>query len=121
MKLGQLKQYIESLPDGTMFDFSLSYPFSWRGVYAEVAYSVKESPSQKEELLHNVNAAYDGPFIGYKGGDFYYDDDTQIHFEEGQSAWSDGRYTEDWISKLLHTATVASPEERLVSLLFPNK
>jgi hypothetical protein len=51
MNLKDFKQHIESFPDGTEFKFGISEPFSWRGVYAEVAFEMLEQPMLKEEIL----------------------------------------------------------------------
>lgn len=121
MTLGELKQYIESFPDGTKFDYSLSEPFSWRGVYSEVAFTINENESTREELLEKINRALTQTFFGWKGGDFTYSEHTNVNFEESHRSWSDGEYTENWISKLMNVKAEKSPEHRLLKLLFPNK
>lgn len=92
MNLKELKSHFESMPDGTRFDYSLSDPFSWRGVYAEVAFSILNEPSTKEEILSKINDAITEVFEGYKGGDFWYSEDTTVHFEACPSDYTDGDY-----------------------------
>lgn len=118
MNLGELKKYIESFPDGTRFEYSLSEPFSWRGVYAEVAFSIKGESCTKEELLAKIGVALTDEFYGYKGGNFKYNEYTPVNFEEDYRSWSDGGYTERMISELSETPLATSPEERLVKLAF---
>jgi len=119
MTLKEFKNYIESFTYNKVFDYSISDPFSWRGVYAEVAFSIKSIPSDKENILEKINKAYTDEFYGYKGGDFKYDDNTDIHFEREPSSYTDGGYAEEWISKLLELKPSTSPEERLIGLMFP--
>lgn len=120
MNLGELKKYIESFPDGTRLEYSLSEPFSWRGVYAEVAFSIKDKQCTKEELLAKIEMALSDEFYGYKGGDFRYDEHTPVNFEEDCGSYTDGGYTEKKISEILKLSPASSPEERLVKLAFKN-
>ncbi|HEY8936608.1 MAG TPA: hypothetical protein VIM65_15375, partial [Cyclobacteriaceae bacterium] len=62
--------------------------------------------------------AYLREFTGYKGGEYTYHDNTDVHFEEDVSSYSDGRYAERWIAKIQCLETADSSEERLVNLLF---
>jgi hypothetical protein len=57
MELKDFKKHIESFPNGTKFDFGISEPFSWRGLYAEVAFEMLEQPMTKEEILANIELA----------------------------------------------------------------
>jgi hypothetical protein len=118
MTLLELKQHIESFPAGTIFNYGLSNPFSWRGSYDEVAFSVKEEMSTKEQILEKITKAFTGEFIGWKGGEFRYHGGTDIHFEDDCGTWTDGGYTENWISKILRADQVTDSEHRLISLLF---
>lgn len=120
MILKEFKDYIESFPQGTEFEYGISKPFSWRGVYAEVAFEMLEQSMTREEILENINLAYTETFYGYKGGDFTYDDYTDIHFEESHGSWTDGGYTSRWISKLEEDEEYRSQEDRLVKLAFKN-
>lgn len=120
MKLGELKKHIESFPDGTRFQYSLSAPFSWRAVYSEVAFTLESKPSTKEELLDKIAAALSQDFYGYKGGNFRYNEYTLINFEEDSGSWSEGGYAERMISEILGLPPASSPEERLVKLAFKN-
>jgi hypothetical protein len=119
MTLKEFKNHIDSFTYNKVFDYSISNPFSWRGVYSEVAFTIKPIPSDKEDVLSKINKAYDNEFYGYKGGNYKYDDNTDIHFESEPSSWSDGGYTEELISKILGLTPSRSPEERLIILIFP--
>jgi hypothetical protein len=118
MNLKQFKQHIESFPQGTQFDFGISEPFSWRGVYAEVAFNMLEQPMTKEEILSNIELAYTDTFYGHKGGEYEYGDHTDIHFEEDRSSWTDGGYVSRWISRIEEKEAYLSQEERLVKMAF---
>lgn len=119
MNLKELKQHIENLPSGSKTEYSLSEPFSWRGIYAEVAFAIENTPSTKEELLANVEKAYNETFTGYKGGDYTYNDYTDVHFEEDTSCYTDGRYTMSKIAEIEKTDSYQSIEHKLINLAFP--
>ena len=121
MELKQFKQYVESLPKGTIFNYGISKPFSWRGIYAEVAFSILNEKMTKEQILENINLAHTETFYGYKGGDFTYDDNTDIHFEQDYGSWTDGRYTSQWIAEIEQQEEYQSQEARLVKLAFKNQ
>lgn len=118
MTLKELKNHIESLPKGTVFNYSLSHPFSWRGSYDEVAFAITEESSTREHALSQIDIAYTQEFTGYKGGEFRYKDYTEVHFEEDTSEYTGGGYTEQWIQKILGNDEVASPDVRLTKLIF---
>lgn len=118
MNLKQFKEHIESSPSGTVFQYGISEPFSWRGVYSQVAFEVLDSPMSREGILEVINEAYTKTFTGYKGGSFTYDDDTPVNFENDRGSWTDGDYTARWIAKLDQSEYYRSQEERLVKLAF---
>ena len=118
MKLKDFKKHIESFSDGAKFDFGISKPFSWRGVYEKVAFGMIEQPMTKEEILTNINLAYTETFRGYKGGEYRYNDHTYVHFESDYGSWSDGDYVSRWIAKIEKIEEYQSQEEKLVKLAF---
>jgi hypothetical protein len=118
MELGQFKKHIESFPKETRFEFGISEPFSWRGVYAEVAFQMLEQPMTREEILTNIELAYSETFEGWKGGEYRYNDRTNINFEESQRSWTDGGYVSDWISRIENTEKYQTQEDRLVKIAF---
>lgn len=124
--LKDFEDYIESLPDRTEFRFALSEPFSWRGSYDEVCFSILEGPSTKEEVLKNILRAYKGTFMGWKGGEYTYSGNTNVNFEEDPGSWSDGGYVESKIhfivrDKTLIEAENISGEKALVKVAFPSR
>lgn len=119
MKLGDLKYRIESHPQGTCFSYSLSDPFSWRGVYAEVAFTVLDERCCREELLEKINRALSDEFIGWKGGEYFYNKDTPVHFEERHGDYSNGDYSRQLVSEILSTKVYRTPESHLIDLIFP--
>lgn len=118
MTLGEFKNHIESFPNGAIFPFGISEPFSWRGIYAEVAFSIVNQRMSKEEVLANIQMAYDYEFTGYKGGGYNYGDCTDIHFEEDSGSYTDGRYCSDVINEIEGGDKYRSQEERLVKIAF---
>lgn len=92
MTLSEFRELIEAVPDHVNLSIGISYPFSWRGDYQEVAFSFEHKPMSKAEYLKRIDAAKNGTFEGYKGGEYEYDDDTHVNFEEDIKNWSDGDY-----------------------------
>jgi hypothetical protein len=118
MELKQLKEHFESFPKGTKFNFGITKPFSWRGSYAEVAFAMIKQPTTREEILTNIELAYTKTFRGYKGGEYNYNDYTDIHFETDYGSWTDGEYTSRLIAEIEEKEEYKSQEERLVKLAF---
>lgn len=119
MELKDLKQHILNFPEGTQFNYGISEPFSWRGIYDEVTFSIIEGSMTREEILKNIELAYTEKFYGYKGGEYRYSDWTTVNFEEeGSRYYSDGGYTAKMIAKIEKTEEYRSQEERLVKLAF---
>jgi len=122
MNIQELKQHISGFPEGTKFNYGLSKPFSWRGSYNEVAFAIIEAPMTKEEILSNIEIAYNETFFGYKGGEYRYDDYTDINFEEqGSRNYSSGGYTSEMIAKIEESESFLTQEERLVKIAFSLK
>lgn len=118
MDLQKLKNYFEKFPKGKQFDYGLSKPFSWRGSYDEVAFSI-EGAMSREDILKNIELAYTETFFGYKGGEYRYNNYTSVNFEEyGARNYSDGGYTSRKIAELEEDIPYKSQEERLVYLAF---
>ena len=118
MTLKEFRDYIQSFPKDTKFNYGVSYPFSWRGIYDEVAFELLDEPMTRESMLYNINAAYVEIFTGYKGGEFRYDDDTPIHFEDSISEWTDGEYCLEWVAKIKNEPVFKTHEEHLVKVAF---
>lgn len=119
MTLKDFKQHISKFPKGTEFNYGISKPFSWRGNYNEVAFSIVESQMTSEEILANIELAYTETFCGYKGGEYKYNDYTIVNFEEeGSRNYSNGGYTVQMIAKIDNSEKYRSQEEILVKLAF---
>lgn len=122
MKLKDFKEYIEHFPPETIFDHDISDPFSWRGAYDEVAFAViLHLPNTREAILEKIEQAYKNTFIGYKGGEYTYNDHTPVHFESDICDYTDGTYCAEKIAKLAEEEMYTSQEMRLVNLAFQNK
>lgn len=119
MTLKDLKEFVSNSPEKTEFNYGLTKPFSWRGSYDEVAFSILESPMTREEILGNIELAYTETFYGYKGGEYQYDDYTIVNFEEeGSRNYSDGGYTAQMISRIEGTKEYRDQETKLINLIF---
>lgn len=121
MELKEFKDYIENTEKGKQFDYGISEPFSWRGSYGEVAFTILEQPMTREEILANIKKAYEGIFYGYKGGEYTYQDYTEVHFEEDISRATGGGYCGEMIAKIEGGEIYESQEDRLVKLAFSAK
>lgn len=119
MNLLDFKKHILSFPEETIFNFGVTEPFSWRGSYNEVAFSIIESPMARKDILKNIEIAYTETFYGYKGGEYTYSDYTTVNFEEeGGRNYSAGRYVAEMIAKIENTDTYQDQEDRLIKLAF---
>lgn len=118
MTLGELKQHFEGFDDGAVFNFSLSEPFSWRGVYAEVAFSILKESSSKEKNIEMVDKALTETFVGWKGGNYRYNENTSVNFEASEGAWTDGDYAREMISEIEGSKYFFDEETKLVNLAF---
>lgn len=95
MTIKDLKEYFLNTENPKFF---LTDVFSWRGFYSEVAFT-PSAVGTKERSLELIEEALTGTFIGYKGGEFTYDEWTNVHFEN-DSSFSDDDALYDL---LLHT------------------
>ena len=118
MTLFEFKKHIESSEDGTIFNYGISDPFSWRGAYDEVAFEILEEGMSKEDILERIQKAYEGVFIGYKGGEYQYHDYTTVNFEQSIRSYTDGGYCTEMIAKIRQCEIFESQEMRLVKLAF---
>ena len=118
MTLLEFKQYIQKKKNGSIFPVGISEPFSWRGSYNEVAFSIVDQETTKEDILTKIEKAYNEIFIGYKGGNYRYDDYTKIHFEENPSDYTAGTYVKNELSKLLNKPIYLTLEEQFVCNAF---
>jgi hypothetical protein len=118
MTLLELKQYFENQKEGKVFNYSLSEPFSWRGIYAEVAFDLLHKKATREEILDTIDLAYTQKFYGYKGGTFRYNDYTEIHFEKDSGCYTDGEYCAALISNIEGSLLFRDQETRLINVAF---
>lgn len=118
MELKKFREHIESFPQGTLFNYGISSPFSWRGSYDEVAFDMLEQPMTREEILAKIQLVYTETFKGYEGGEYTYCDFVNIHFEPDKESWTGGDYTSRWIEKIKDTQEYQSDEEILVKMAF---
>jgi len=118
MVLKEFKRLIEQVENGKTFEYGVSEPFSWRGVYAEVAFEIIDQPMTREEILANIEKAYTEEFYGHKGGTYRYSENHRVHFESCSSSWTNGEYCANWIAKIEGDKTYQDQETRLVKLAF---
>ena len=93
--IGELISMLEAFENQdaiVYFDFCRCFPTivdSWRGVYAEAALGweaegeLNATPKKAKELVDNLRMAASKKitFFGYKGGEYVYDMDTEIHID----------------------------------------
>ena len=120
MTLEEFKNQIERTEENKEFEYGISEPFSWRGSYDEVAFEILQQPMTREEILANIQKAYDETFYGYKGGEYRYQDYTPVNFEESYGRYTDGGYCAEMIAKIEGGEMHESQEARLVNLAFHN-
>lgn len=118
MTLKEFETHIESFPPDTLLARGISQPFSWRGIYDEVAFCITDSPMFASEMLRRIRLAYTGLFVGWKGGDYRYHDYTPVHFEEDQGEYTDGGYAADYILRLTMQDSYHTMERMLAQLAF---
>ena len=118
MNLQEFKQHIESFPAVTVFKNGISEPFSWRGSYDEVAFSILFEEMTREEVLKRIYKALNEKFLGWKGGDFYYNGGTPVNFEKENRSYSDGDYRDEMICLLGTCEIIESNEMKLAKLAF---
>lgn len=118
MELKEFKDYIENTEKGKQFNYGISEPFSWRGSYNEVAFKILRQPMTREEILANIEKAYEGTFYGYKGGKYTYQNYTKVHFEENISSYTNGGYCARMIAEIEGGEVYETQEKRLVKLAF---
>lgn len=97
LTLRQLREYIEEYPYETM-PLKLGEPFSWRGVYAEVGFSLDTVEVSKQENLARINEAFIEEFRGYQGGIYEYTGKSYVNFECDESCYTNGAYFKNFIS-----------------------
>lgn len=117
MTLGEFQDYISSYPDGTIFPFGVSAPFSWRGDSMEVGFAMVDEPMAKQLVLEFIEQALTNWFDGWDGCDYMYFDHTPIHFEARAGQWTSD-YVAKWIARIEQAPVYVSQEERLVKLAF---
>ena len=101
MTLEELKDFFEKQPAKKVFNYGLSSPFSWRGKYDEIAFSIEEGEFSREQILENIEKGLTEQFNGYKGGKYKYNEYTTVNFEEDYSSYTDGSYLLNKLFKFL--------------------
>lgn len=87
MTLGEFYEKIENWPFETM-NFSIDNVFSWRGFYVEPCCEISISKTSKQHNLDMLKRLTNEIFIGWKGGEFTYTFDDEIHFENGEGSYT---------------------------------
>lgn len=85
MNVNDLLTYFEDKKEPK---FYLTDVFSWRGCYSEVAFTPSRNGS-REQSIEVIHRAITEVFEGWKGGEFAYGLDTQVHFEKQMQDCSD--------------------------------
>lgn len=80
MTVKDLMNIIESWPDDKM-PFSIDDVWSWRGIYADPCLCVTTREQTKKYNLLSLKEVLQYSFTGWKGGEFYYNESSLLHFE----------------------------------------
>ena len=118
MTLKEFEDYLLQFPPEHKFERGISYPFSWRGIYAEVAFEIINETMTVCEIINRIKTAKLGSYTGWKGGEYSYDDNTPIHFETDTSSYSDERYARQVIQQIEGLSPYKDIEEHLVNVAF---
>ena len=118
MNLQDFRDYIAKFPSDHIFEYGISEPFSWRGLYAEVAFSIIDGNMCRYDILKRIDMCLDRTFIGYNGVEYKYDWTTPVNFEDGYSEYTSGAYVDSWIFEIQGKTAYMSKEEELVRLAF---
>ena len=82
LTLGTLTATLETLPPETPVEFDDGSPVgeedSYRGYYADLAFASGKKPSTAADVLAACQRAATETYMGYKGGDFTYDERTPL-------------------------------------------
>lgn len=91
MTIGELYNKIKNWSEDTM-NFRIIEVFSWRGIYAEAAAEISTERTLKQDNLNMLEEAIKFTHEGWKGGEFEYDFNTEIHFECDYGSYTNGQY-----------------------------
>jgi hypothetical protein len=72
IQLGAVIKQLKKLPKETVFMYGFHEPHSYRGYYEQVAFEPLNIATA-EALLMSCEAAMEGVYIGWKGGEYTYD------------------------------------------------
>ena len=83
---------------------------SWRGAYNEPCLYVEVGfPASLSEFIPHLEELASGKvFYGYKGGEYTYNEECLLNFEESSRAWSDGATDERVFSDEVFTELLAN-------------
>lgn len=76
-----LKNIIEEWPENEM-PFRIIDSWSWRGIYANVCLCISNEITSKSDNLSELKDVTHYCYTGWKGGEYYYNMNTLVHFEE---------------------------------------
>ena len=88
MMLGDLIAELETLPRDAVIRHGFGEPYSWRGIYADVAFKPKRNVTAGSMLTY-AKEALGATFSGYKGGAYTMGEYTACHIDEPNGADGD--------------------------------
>lgn len=118
MNLKDLKVHFTNEPKGKLFKYGISEPFSWRGSYDEVAFSIINEPMTREEIIAKIEKALHNEFTGYNGGEYRYNYNTYVNFETDISGYSDGGYCIEKLAEITNQPQFSGNEFELIEIAF---
>ena len=93
MTLGEYIKILESKDPTKTVENGLGNPHSWRGSYRELAFE-PIGTTTIDHMLGEARSALNNTYEGWKGGEFYMDEDTSINidfegnFSDGDTIWN---------------------------------
>lgn len=100
MNLQKVIDILEQYPSEKMLSKGIGNPHSWRGSYEELAFEVVENVTVGE-MLAAAESAVGATYEGWKGGEYTMDEDTQVHIELEEGAYSGNDTLMKWFFELL--------------------
>jgi hypothetical protein len=102
MTIKELRMLLETQPKDKVCAFGFGYPHAHRGYYDHVSFPPNENDITIQQMLDYLKDAVNHHFEGWKGGEYYYNDTTPVHFNfEGVCSVDDSSIPENILTSIL--------------------
>lgn len=102
MKLGRLIEILSNADQDKKIEKGIGNPHSWRGSYDELAFEITDNTTV-QDMLDAAVSSVGATFLGWKGGEYTMDLDTEIHIELGEGEYSDNETALSLLFQLMLT------------------